>query len=316
MQITREVKEEYAAQRARALQEREARIEALYACAPRLKALDEARQEAIYASGLARLNGGDAEAIKTQLAALDAERDSLLASLGESTAVYEPPFRCPLCKDTGYTGKETKTPCACLKQRMVAERFKSANLPASDRFESFREDIYPTEKQKKQARKLLDICLSYAESFPAEGVKGIVLLGTTGLGKTFLLRCIAHKVLERGYSVANLTSYALMQDVMERIKNRESAPDYTQIDLLIIDDLGSEPDYGSITVQTLFSILNERQNLGKPTLIASNLSTDDLFRFYGERLFSRIVAPRLNALYMLTGEDLRTRPLHKADILR
>lgn len=309
MRISREIKEEYALRRKRAFAQRDSRLEALYHRAPRLYELDEQKKDAIYQSGLARLRGEDEAALCARILKLNHEREALLASLGESEKVYQAVFRCSLCRDTGYENEDGKTLCACLKRRLIDENFKSANLARSDRFENFREDIYPSEKQKQLAIKLRDICLDYAEGFPKEGVKGVVLLGTTGLGKTYLLRCIAHRVLERGYSAVDITSYALMRDVMERIKNREGAADYTQTDLLIIDDLGAEPEYGNITVNTLFSILNERQNLKKPTLMATNLSTAQLREQYGERLFSRMVAPRLNALYMLKGEDLRTLPL-------
>ncbi len=312
MQVSRRLKEEYAARRARAFAERDARVASIYARLPRLKELDEKRQSLIFERGMALFSGTDALSIEKKLSSLDDERLGLLSSIGESPSAFEPEFSCPLCRDTGFVGEGVKELCSCIKQRVVAENFKSANLPEGDCFESFREDIYPSEKQKKQARKLRELCQSYADSFPAQGAKGIVIYGKSGLGKTFLLRCLARRVLERGYSVVDITGYGLLRELMLCIQNRESAPDYSEADLLIIDDLGTEPSYGQIASQTLFSIINERQNLEKPTLIATNLSPEQLLNQYGERLYSRLVSPRLNSSYTLEGEDLRLQPLANA----
>lgn len=308
MMMTRTLKEEYAIKRARAFAERDARVEELYKKLPKLKKLSDARRSLILERGRAALSGGETEAFEREEKRLDAARAALLKENGVSESEFLVQFECPLCEDTGFVGNDIKAPCDCLKKRDAEARFSRANLTEGDRFELFREDIYPNELQYKRSRKLREICESYADSFPNNGVKGMILCGASGLGKTFLLRCIAHRVLERGYSVADLSAYGLMRDVMARIQSREGAEDYSLCELLIIDDLGSEPAYGGITVQTLFSILNERQNLNKPTLFATNLTPKQILDQYGERLYSRIFAPRYTSAYNLVGEDLRTPP--------
>lgn len=304
--MDRALKEEYAKKRARAFAERDARVTQLYRELPELQRLCEARRALILDRGRAALCERATSSIDEEIVKLDEARTTLLRQRGLDEAVFLPKFDCPLCGDTGFVGQTVKTPCACLKRREAEGRFSRANLHDEDRFELFREDVYPDETQRKRTKKLRDICETYADAFPAEGAKGLLIYGESGLGKTFLLRCIAQRVLERGYSAADLTVYGLMRDVMARIKSRESAEDYTLCDLLIIDDLGSEPAYGGITVQTLFSILNERQNLKRPTLFATNLTPEQINQTYGERLFSRIFAPRLTSVYQLTGTDLRT----------
>lgn len=306
MAMSAQLQAEYAARRAAALRARDARVEALYARSGELRTLDAARAAAIWELGPARLHGeAAAAAAQRHLEALTQKRRALLASLGADESVYEAPYTCVRCADTGFVGAAEKKPCACLRQRLLEARVQSSNLPEEDRFERFRTDIYPDEKQRKQACRLRDACLAYAESFPEAGPKGIVLMGSTGLGKSFLLRCIARRVIERGYNALNITFAALMRAEMERIRAREAALDYTEIELLVLDDLGVEPAYGEISVNTLLHILSERENRKRPTLIATNLSPAQIRELYGERIYSRIVSPAMNSLYRLEGTDLR-----------
>lgn len=56
-------------------------------------------------------------------------------------------------------------------------------------------------------------------------------------------------------------------------------------DLLIIDDLGTEPLYRNVSGEYLYTIINERKITKKHTLISTNLSLDDILNRYGERIF-------------------------------
>ena len=76
-------------------------------------------------------------------------------------------------------------------------------------------------------------------------------------------------------------------------------------ELLLIDDLGTEPFIPNVTYEVLFSAVNERQNAGKATVIATNLGKAQLLEDYGERLFSRITSPRLFSVIELKGKSLR-----------
>lgn len=305
MSIPASIKAEYARKRSQAQAELEARLHALYQRIPGLGELAERKRQAIFALGIARLkNPDDVPALLARIAQCDQEQAALLAQYDLPANALAPQYQCARCEDTGYVGADVKTPCACLRQRLSEVAHQSVNLREGDRFENFREDIFPDDAQRRRTRKLRDICEAYADGFTGRG-PGLLLYGECGLGKTFLLNCIAHRLLDRGFCVADVTVYGLMGDVMESIRTRTAPEDYIAPDALILDDLGSEPDYGSVTVQTLFSILNERQLRDKPTLIASNLSEEALLDAYGERLFSRLVAPSLTEVYRLSGADLR-----------
>ena len=52
---------------------------------------------------------------------------------------------------------------------------------------------------------------------------------------------------------------------------------------------------------------HERQSAKKATLWATNRSLDDILASYGDRFFSRLVAPRETMVLRLEGDDLRLR---------
>ena len=78
------------------------------------------------------------------------------------------------------------------------------------------------------------------------------------------------------------------------------------VDLLIIDDLGTEC-MNSMKFSELFNIINTRllnsNNKMTKTIISTNLSLQNLFSTYDERIVSRIVG-NYNICYFF-GDDIR-----------
>lgn len=78
------------------------------------------------------------------------------------------------------------------------------------------------------------------------------------------------------------------------------------VDLLIIDDLGTE-SMNSMKFTELFNIINSRllnsNNKKTRTIISTNLSLQELFSTYDERIVSRIVG-NYNICYFY-GDDIR-----------
>jgi DNA replication protein DnaC len=138
------------------------------------------------------------------------------------------------------------------------------------------------------------------------GKHNLLLLGQSGLGKSFLLNSIASRTLTRGIALRKVTAYTLLDHLLAGIRqNMDGAGPFLTTPLLLIDDLGTEPMLQNITLEYLFSILNERRNASLHTVIASNLSVEKLQERYGERVFSRLVSADDTQLLQLTGENLR-----------
>lgn len=299
MKVDGAIKSEYARMRREAEDARDVRVRELFLAIPRLAEIESAQRETILSIGR---GGNAAKDLREQLAALQAERADLLAKSGFAESDFIPRYTCPCCEDTGYI---KGVMCGCLKKRL-AERIGGDREPGAT-FADFSEAIYTNETQRRRMYRVRAYCEAYAEAFPHNDQKGILFVGKAGLGKSFLLGCIAARVRERGYSAVKLTAYRLINDVMDSIRARETPNDYLRPALLIIDDLGVEPMIPKITLENLFFILNERQSEEKATLIATNLSPAMLEERYGERMFSRLAAPRLFKTILVDGEDLRLK---------
>lgn len=307
----------YTYQRAReqALEECRLRQEAVYARFPRLREITEARKALTYQLGRSLLAQEDPQSTRKAYAAnmqalLREERD-LLKENNIPPAFLEPVWRCDACQDTGYvTGEDgVKRMCACLTQRMLAEQFTQGQVSRRERFETFQEDIFPTPRQRKATCKARDICKDYAERFPGNNPPGLLILGQAGLGKSFLLNCVAVRVLERGFSVLSLPAYDYMQAVLAALRDRQPMPDFHAPDLLILDDLGAEPMLNNITRENLTNLLDARQRQGLVTAFSSNFTREQIINEYGERFAFRLLSPRNTLTLELIGENLRLLPL-------
>ena len=75
--------------------------------------------------------------------------------------------------------------------------------------------------------------------------------------------------------------------------------------LLLIDDLGTEPLMNNVTVTQLFNLLNERQMAGRHTVISTNLSMSELQDRYTERISSRFLDDTICRKLTFVGNDIR-----------
>lgn len=306
--MNRELENEYRQKRERAQRLARAAREDAMRREPRLRNIETRRRQAMsqaYADG----EGGYAEIKRRFLlisAELDAEEAEILDSIGVDKSDFLPKYSCPLCNDTGYTGDVMKRRCACSIARENELRFATSNISADMTFDVFDLNVFPEGEQRDYMRKLKKALMKYSDEFPDTGKRNILLFGLAGLGKSYLLNCIAHRVLKRGYTVVKVTAYSLINRILEGIRaNTDADREFINCDLLLIDDLGSEAAMKNITKEYIFLIINERDALNKHTVIATNLSQAQLMSTYSERLFSRLANQRDCSMYELKGADVR-----------
>lgn len=123
---------------------------------------------------------------------------------------------------------------------------------------------------------------AYADNFAYHRAMGdgLYIEGTNGTGKTHLAAAIALQLISEGIPVICKTSSDLLQDIkrsfsLDGVKEYEVLDIYKKVDLLIIDDLGKE-QCSDWSMSTLYSIMNDRYEDMKPTIVTTNYNTDDL----------------------------------------
>ena len=124
--------------------------------------------------------------------------------------------------------------------------------------------------------------------------------------------CIARELLNSGKTVLYQTAPVLLESVIDYKMNRQKNLNENiynsilNVDLLIIDDLGTE-SLNSMKLSELFSIINTRilnlNNKITKTIISTNLDIKDIFNYYEERIGSRIAG--YYDIYYFFGDDLR-----------
>ena len=150
-------------------------------------------------------------------------------------------------------------------------------------------------------------CLRFAQNVPQGPCKTLLLHGGSGLGKTFLLHCIEQEARARGVDTLYATAYDLLMALKTAYFSYggDSAADYFDVSLLLIDDLGMEPLMENVTVEQIYNLLNSRLTRGLPTAISTNLSRTELQQRYTERVSSRLLDSRTGQAIAFYGRDIR-----------
>ena len=286
-----------------------------YEQAPRLKEIDRQLRLTMAKAAQAVFAGGDAQALMAQAREenqeLQREREWILDTTFEEGFLDETPI-CSTCSGTGYVGSSM---CECLLELCRQEQKKELTFLSAGResFEQFRLDYYPDRVDPRTGfspravmERTYQVCRKYAFSFNMKA-GNLLFSGNTGLGKTFLSACIARTVADSGYSVVYESAGHLFQ-TLEKARfesneeNRAAAAKYSGCDLLIVDDLGTELP-GQFVTAALYSLVNDRLLEGRPTIISTNLTEEDLVRRYNPQIASRLRGSYRRVAFV--GEDIR-----------
>ena len=258
------------------------------------------------------------EKLEYKLNKLNCKYDDELRKIGLTREDFKPKYECTKCNDTGFCDNKM---CSCFNQELINESFKQSNLAKikEENVETVDFVYYSTWNNKekygieKSPLENIDgirrLAYKFSHSLNDPEQKNLLFTGSTGLGKTFLANCVASEVIKHGKSVIYQTAPILLDKMVESKfkfnKTESDIEDYDKIfdvDLLIIDDLGTEA-MNSAKFSELFNILNTRILRNKKILISTNLTPQEIKREYEERIFSRFVGDFIICRFV--GEDIR-----------
>jgi DNA replication protein DnaC len=254
--------------------------------------------------------GGDITPIKERNKELQAKRRELIVGLGYPADYTDLKYTCPDCSDTGFIDG-TKT-CHCLKELIIKGRIEASamgRLLEKQSFDNFDLDWYAYDEKIKERMKVnLAVAKNYVRDFNKKQ-DNLLLIGSTGTGKTHISTAIARELIHKGYDVIYDSTQNIISDFeSDRFRNsygreENKSEKYLDCRLLIIDDLGTEFS-NQFTLSTIYNLLNTRQNKGLPTIISTNLSPEELARKYEDRIYSRIIGSDCKVLAFI-GKDKR-----------
>ncbi len=266
-------------------------------------------------------NSDKLDKLNLELNNLKKEKQNLLDKLNTKDDFFTPDFDCKFCNDTGYLVDNNSIMCTCLKQKLLNIQYNKSNISSleHENFDNFNISLFSDEidekkynssiSPKENLEKIKEISLNFIENFDDAQEKNLLFTGNTGLGKTFLTNCIANELLKQGKTVLYQTAPVMLDSILDYRfgKNNDfNYNDLLNVDLLIIDDLGTESS-NNMKFAELFNILNTRllnqNNHITKTIISTNLSLNHLYKNYDERIFSRLVGNYNICRFF--GEDLR-----------
>lgn len=225
--------------------------------------------------------------------------DNYLIKNNIDKSKLSPNYECKICNDTGVAGGRI---CKCLQKELNLKR--SMQGCGQTEFKSFNNSIRQLldENDIKAQDWLKNWCLRY----PNITKTNVNIIGGAGSGKTFLLECIANELIHNGSVVCYKTAFELNE--LARLYHMGKSYEFSDCmsaDVLLIDDLGTEPILKNVTKEYLYNIINVRQINNRPTFISTNLSLDNILARYDERIFSRLGNKNLSINIQLTSTDKR-----------
>lgn len=254
------------------------------------------------------------ESLKQNHQSLKQLRQNFLIENKYPKTYLEEIYDCPNCKDYGYVGTNL---CSCVeKESYIRQKHELTSLSGyrSCDFSAFDLNLYsktPDARYKispyDNMSRNLKRCMEYAENFDISS-GNLLFIGNPGLSKTFLSSCIAKTIANNSNSVVFETCIEILNN-FEQKKFADFDPavhqkvkSYSDCDLLIIDDLGTEM-VTNFTIPTLYNIINERIIKKKPMIINTNFVLPELSKKYSHAIASRLDGEFTHVFFF--GDDVR-----------
>ncbi len=225
----------------------------------------------------------------------------------------------PLLKDLGNFIHLQYTPCdyykAYLAQLEVTNCLKSFYMPKKIMNASLDNIDIKDIGRTKALSKIATFAKSYTEN---KFQKGVYIHGAFGIGKTYMLAAMANALAKRHIKVFLVYLPDMIRELKSAIgkNNLENLlNDIKSVQVLILDDIGSEMNTQWVRDEIIGPILQYRMLEELPTFFSSNKSIEELIRDYAtttdnvkdvtkaERIGDRIKA--LADEFTVTGENYR-----------
>ncbi|MEQ1643552.1 MAG: ATP-binding protein [Pyrinomonadaceae bacterium] len=219
---------------------------------------------------------------------------------------------CPKCFGSGMeviAGKGARI-CDCRKRKSQAGKFESVRLPK--RYDGFHFHNYKPQTASQEAA--LRLATSLTMEFPAVD-RGLLMMGSVGVGKTHLAVSILKGLTERGFKCLFYEFHSLLKEIQDSYNPKTFTSELSVLspvlraDVLVLDELGASKPTDWVR-DTMAHIINTRYNDKKLTIFTTNYlderkrdGEEVLEDRIGTRLRSRLF--EMSRTVQLDGKDFR-----------
>jgi DNA replication protein DnaC len=221
-----------------------------------------------------------------------------------------------------FMGK-VRTPyclCKCMTEKRDAEEAAWKMQQQLDRVRRLRKMGFPDaemtrwtfERDDQVNEHLSTVARKYVDNFAEmrKRGKGLLLFGDVGRGKSFMAACIANALIDQGHPCL-VTNFARLTNTIQGMYSgkQEYIDGLDSFELLVIDDLASERDTEYMQ-ETVTSIIDARYRSGKPLIITTNLTAQELKAptdMRKQRIYSRLF--EMCVPFEVKGSDRRKQRL-------
>ncbi|MBP7475183.1 MAG: ATP-binding protein [Pyrinomonadaceae bacterium] len=219
---------------------------------------------------------------------------------------------CPKCFGSGMeviAGKGARI-CDCRKRKSQAGKFESVRLPK--RYDGFHFHNYKPQTASQEAA--LRLATSLTMEFPAVD-RGLLMMGSVGVGKTHLAVSILKGLTERGFKCLFYEFHSLLKEIQDSYNPKTFTSELSVLspvlraDVLVLDELGASKPTDWVR-DTMAHIINTRYNDKKLTIFTTNYlderkrdGEEVLEDRIGTRLRSRLF--EMSRTVLLDGKDFR-----------
>ena len=245
----------------------------------------------------------------------DKELERLLVKFPELRA--SPEDYCPTCQTKGtYRWQGEDHPCDCAAQLGLYKKYLSSGIGKPYQCLSWDDVDTELDPQLQPIYKFL----SDPEKYLSRGV-GVYLWGPPGTGKTMIATLILKDLIRKGYTGFSATMAAMVEyftagwggntDEKEWFTGK-----FLNSQILVLDEVRRD---NRLAESTFDHILRTRVHEGRPTIITTNLTPDELESGYGSSILSLIVqqsiAVNLNRQnYRGTAHDRVMEEIDKGEV--
>ena len=219
---------------------------------------------------------------------------------------------CPICFGTGMevVAEKGARICECRKKRVSRPQFESIRLPK--RYDGFHFHNYKPRTPTQQAA--FNFAMSLWKEYPAVD-RGLLLMGSVGVGKTHLAVSILKGLSERGFSCLFYEFGSLLKEIQDSYNPATHTSELGVLapvlntEILVLDELGASKPTDWVR-DTMAHVINTRYNDKKLTVFTTNYA-DERHSGRDEILEDRIGTRLRSRLYemcktvSMDGQDFR-----------